>query len=215
MPKPVPNTSDSSVESDTAPQQAAWLAALSWIPNAISIGRIILTLPIIVLLLRQDYTLALWLLVIAGISDALDGFLAKRFQWTSRLGGILDPIADKILLISAYAILGWQGQIFWWVAAIVLLRDVGLLATGTYYHFRIRKLIARPSFISKINTVLQILLALLILTTLADWFTLSADWLLALSVAVFVSTLLSGLDYLWNWGQKAWREDRENKALPK
>lgn len=209
MTEPHPPSADS--PNDHMPPQTGWRQSLAWLPNAISIGRIILTIPIIWLLLTQRYETALWLVFIAGISDGLDGFLAKRFHWTSRLGGILDPIADKILLISAFAILAWQAHMFWWVAAIVLLRDVGLLLTGTYYHFRIRKLVARPSVVSKINTVLQIALALLILVALAGWFSLPYDWMLGISVAVFVSTLLSGLDYLWNWGQKAIREDRQNK----
>lgn len=197
-----------SIESRATPGRLR--QSLSWLPNAISIGRIVLTLPIAWLLIHNDYTSAMILVLIAGVSDALDGFLAKRFGWMSQLGGILDPVADKLLLIAAYAILGWQGHILWWVAAIVLLRDFGLLTSGTYYHFRIRKMHAKPSIISKINTVLQIGLALLVLLALAEWFTLANTWLFAVSVAVFVSTLLSGVDYLWNWGQKAVREHREN-----
>ncbi|MEO1963374.1 MAG: CDP-alcohol phosphatidyltransferase family protein, partial [Cycloclasticus sp.] len=72
------------------------------IPNAISMMRILLVAPIVYLLLNQSYTLALIFFVVAGISDALDGFLAKRYDWTSQLGSFLDPLADKLLLVSCF-----------------------------------------------------------------------------------------------------------------
>lgn len=183
--------------------------SLAWIPNAISFGRIVLTIPIAWLLISQEYETALLLVFIAGVSDGLDGFIAKRCGWTSRLGGIIDPVADKILLISSYAILGYQEHILWWVVTIVLLRDLGILTTGTYYHFRIRSMDAKPSIISKINTVLQISLALFTLIAVADWFDFPEKFIFGLSVAVFVSTLLSGIDYCWNWGKKAIQESKE------
>lgn len=183
---------------------------LSWLPNAISIGRIILTIPIIGLLVVENYHLALVLVFVAGVSDGLDGFLAKRFQWTSKLGAVLDPVADKILLISAYLILGLQLHLVWWVVAIVLFRDLAILISGTYYHFKIRSIEAKPSVISKINTVLQIALALIVLTQLAGWLSFPDKFIFGFFVAVFVSTLLSGLDYLWSWGNKAIKESKED-----
>ena len=77
------------------------------IPNIISIIRIVLVLPFIVLMLRQEFTLALILFFTAGISDGIDGYLAKRNHWTSRLGSILDPLADKLLLVSSFVTLAW------------------------------------------------------------------------------------------------------------
>ena len=96
----------------------------SEIPNIISILRILLVIPVIWLLLTDDFPSALWLFAIAGVSDALDGFLAKRYGWQSELGSLLDPLADKILLVSCYVVLGWLLLLPAWLVATVILRDV-------------------------------------------------------------------------------------------
>ena len=88
------------------------------LPNLISVFRIVLVVPIEYLLLQQHYVSAMILFFLAGISDGLDGFLAKRFNWTSRLGSVLDPLADKLLLVCTYLVLGWLGHLPWWLAAM-------------------------------------------------------------------------------------------------
>lgn len=85
------------------------------IPNIISVFRILLVLPVVWLLLQQQYTMALVLFAIAGVSDALDGFLAKHNGWESRLGTILDPLADKLLLVCSFLTLAWLGLIPFWL----------------------------------------------------------------------------------------------------
>jgi cardiolipin synthase len=97
---------------------------LRWIPNAISILRILLILPILELILRGQYNVALLLFVIAGFSDGVDGYLAVRFNWQSRLGGLLDPVADKLLVAGMFITLAYTGLIPVWLAAIVIGRDV-------------------------------------------------------------------------------------------
>ena len=98
--------------------------SLSWLPNAISILRIALVPPILILILQGDYGWALALFFFAGFSDGLDGYLAVRFEWTTRLGGLLDPAADKLLITGLFVTLAYTGDIPVWLAAIVILRDV-------------------------------------------------------------------------------------------
>ena len=110
------------------------------IPNIISVLRIVLVVPIIVLMLEQQFAAALLLFFVAGLSDGLDGYLAKRNNWGSRLGSILDPLADKLLLISSYVALGWLGLIPVWLVAVVLIRDIVIVSGAlkrqnrTYQH---------------------------------------------------------------------------------
>src|SRR5688572_16433351 len=96
----------------------------SSIPNAITIARLVVSLPLLWLLMTEQFLQAFWLAVIAGSSDALDGFLARRFHWRSVLGGILDPIADKLLISVCFFGLWWTGHLPTWLVLVVLIRDV-------------------------------------------------------------------------------------------
>lgn len=172
------------------------------IPNAITVGRILLVPPTAWALVSHQYPLALILFVVAGVSDALDGFLAKQYDWGSRLGAILDPLADKALLISCYAALTWTGLLPLWLLALVVLRDVVIVAGAVVYHLRIARLDAHPTWISKINTLLQILLVLLIIVQQAAQWGQPA-WVQPLVFAVTVSTIWSGIDYVITWSRRA------------
>lgn len=175
------------------------------IPNLISIARVILVFPVIWLLLNHEYRSAMLLFFVAGFSDALDGFLARQFKWQSRLGGMLDPLADKFLLVSAYLCLGWLQALPWWLVALIVLRDVVIVAGALAYHYRVEKLDAEPSLVSKLNTGLQIFLVLLVVYGLgfSPEFFWMEPWMIW---AVAVTTVLSGLGYVVNWGGKARRE---------
>ena len=147
------------------------------------------------------------LFFVAGISDALDGFLARQFRWQSRLGGILDPLADKFLLVSAYLCLGWLHALSWWLVGLVVLRDVIIVMGAVAYNFRVEKLDAQPSLVSKLNTSLQILLVLMVVYDLG--FAALADWLLqGMMWAVALTTLWSGIDYIVSWSRKAGKHIR-------
>src|SRR3990172_3309285 len=98
------------------------------IPNIISLLRMALVPPVVILLLNGYYGWALLVFVSAGLSDGLDGYLAKRFGWRSRLGAILDPLADKLLLVASYLTLGWLGQLPLWLVAVVVGRDIVIVA---------------------------------------------------------------------------------------
>jgi cardiolipin synthase len=172
------------------------------IPNLITVVRILLVVPVAWALLQQQYLFALVLFFVAGMSDGLDGFLAKQFDWTSRLGAILDPLADKALLVTCYAALTWVGLLPVWLLVLVVVRDLVIVAGAVIYNFRIERLEADPTLISKLNTVLQILLVLLVITQqLSDWF--APAWQTVLIYAVTVSVIWSGLDYVITWGRRA------------
>lgn len=175
---------------------------LRHLPNLISVVRIILVVPIIWSLLHGRFALAFWLFVIAGASDGLDGFLAKRFGWSSRLGGILDALADKLLLVSTFVCLWWLGIFPWWLVLAVLARDLVIVIGATIYNFRIETVEPEPSLASKLNTFLQIALAAVGVIQLG--FGGVPDWLMQpLIWAVMLTVTLSGAGYVRKWSSRA------------
>lgn len=125
------------------------------IPNSISVFRILLVVPVVWLLLQQHYAMALVLFAIAGLSDALDGFLAKVNGWESRLGSILDPLADKLLLVCSFLALVWLGLIPSWLFVVVIARDLIIVIGGVAFHLMFGRFEMEPSIISKMNTFFQ------------------------------------------------------------
>lgn len=172
------------------------------IPNLITIGRIVLVVPVTWALLEGRYMLALVLFFIAGVSDGVDGFLAKHYDWGSRLGALLDPLADKALLISCYAALTWNGLLPVWLLALVALRDVVIVAGAVIYNYRVEPLDAQPTLVSKLNTVLQISLVLLVIINQATGYG-DSQWITWLVYAVTLSILWSGMDYVVTWSRRA------------
>ena len=156
-------------------------------------------------MLNQRFGAALIVFGIAGFSDALDGYLAKRYNWTSRLGSLLDPLADKLLLLSAFITLAWLHWIPLWLVSLVILRDLVIVSGAIVYHMRIEQLDAKPSLVSKLNTVTQILLVLAVMFTQAIQ-ELPALWMDVLLYSVLATTIWSGLDYIWTWGRRAWQK---------
>ena len=175
------------------------------IPNLISFARILLTLPIVWLMFEREFSYALMLFAVAGISDGLDGFLAKHFHWQSHLGGLLDPLADKALLMSSFLVLGGLGLIPIWLVILVIFRDLTIMGGALYYNFSVEEVDANPSLISKLNTLLQIMLVLLVVTD-AGPYPLPSMLLLALFWATGLTTLVSGGHYVWTWTSKARRK---------
>lgn len=174
------------------------------LPNLISSLRILLILPIIVLLARQQFVLALVLFVIAGVSDVVDGFLARRYGWSSWLGSWLDPVADKSMQVSVYIALTWLQLIPAWLLIAVITRDLIIVSGGLVYYFWVEKGEAEPSWISKINTAVQILLVVVVMFD-QGIMPLSRVWIDGLIYAVLGSILLSGAGYISTWGKRAWR----------
>ncbi len=172
------------------------------IPNVITALRFLLVPPVVILLLQERFTAALIVFGVAGLSDGLDGFLARRFDWRSRLGGIMDPLADKLLVVSSFVTLGWLGLIPAWLVLLVILRDLVIIAGATFYHMRIEQFEAEPSIASKLNTVAQVLLVLAVLYS-SGIQTLPVMLMDVLLYGVLVTTLWSGFDYVWTWGRRA------------
>lgn len=175
------------------------------IPNLISFARILLTLPIVWLMLEREFSYALMLFAVAGFSDGLDGLLAKRFHWQSHLGGLLDPLADKALLMSSFLVLGGLGLIPIWLVILVIFRDLTIIGGALYYNFSVEELDANPSLISKLNTLLQIMLVLLVVTD-AGPYPLPSILLQGLTWTTGLTTLVSGGHYVWSWTNKARRK---------
>lgn len=179
------------------------------IPNIITVIRILAIAPICWLLWRESYALALTLLVLAGLSDALDGFLARRYGWFTRLGAMLDPVADKLFVVAIFIVFGLKGSLPWWLIALVIGRDVVIVLGAMAYRLVTGKLDMHPLVISKINTGLQIfLLAVTLLHSafypLPLWFNLGLQW------AVAATTLVSGIAYVWLWGRYALQQGKQS-----
>ncbi len=164
----------------------------------------ILVIPIVILLLKKAFGWAMLLFAIAGISDALDGYLAKRFSWQSRLGSILDPLADKLLLISSFIALTWLGLIPVWLTSVVIARDVIIVIGGLAFHYLIGKFEMEPTLISKANTFLQIVLVLTVAFS-NGVYDLGATSLNILSYAVLFTSIASGSHYALHWAQRSAR----------
>lgn len=180
------------------------------IPNLISILRIVLVAPVAWALATEQFSLALILFTVAGISDGLDGFLAKHFHWQSRLGSILDPIADKVLLVASFATLTWLGLLPLWLLWLVLARDVIIVCGGLAYHYCVGQFDLTPLWSSKINTTLQIALVLLVI--------IQQQWLQGFNQVVTIgiwlvvaSVINSGTEYVLVWGGRAWRQSKQKK----
>ena len=173
------------------------------LPNALSLIRIILTVPIVIALLKEHHLLALLLFIAAGITDALDGWIAKQFSFQSRLGSILDPVADKILLTCSFIALYWVGLMPLWLLMIIFIRDVIIIAGALGYflgEITGKDDLLEPTLISKFNTVLQIALVLFIL--LAQIYIELGGFDEAVFIVVATSTGLSGADYILLWVKK-------------
>ena len=180
------------------------------LPNLITGLRILLVAPFLWALLEERYSTALLLFIIAGVSDALDGFLAKYFGWTSELGGLLDPIADKLLLIGAILALGWLNELPGWLVALVILRDLLIVGGAVSYHLLIERFEAAPLMVSKLNTLVQLILVCAVIVHYG-MVSLPETLLTSLIVLTALTTVWSGAAYIWQWSRRA-RSRRWNQS---
>ena len=177
------------------------------LPNLISLARLLLVPLEIWLILVGHYGLAFWVLVAAGISDALDGFIAKRFDRRTRLGALLDPVADKAMLVSVYITLGAAHQLWTSLVILVVFRDI-MIVGG----FLLIQLFAvpkhyEPLYISKLNTGVQIMLVGFVLARLGLG-AAAGQIDLVLSLIVGATTVVSGLSYLVRWARLLARSEQ-------
>jgi len=136
------------------------------IPNSLTLSRIVLVPLVVWLIITHEILAAFLLFLFAGLSDAADGFLAKRYNWHTELGAYLDPIADKALLVSIYVTLGLAGQLPAWLVIAVVSRDILIVGAVVLSWMLSRPLSMHPLLISKANTFSQIVLAGLVLAEL-------------------------------------------------
>jgi cardiolipin synthase (CMP-forming) len=168
------------------------------IPNLITLARI-LSVPVMVWAIMTGWMLAAFLLFLAaGVSDAIDGYLAKRFGMTSELGAYLDPLADKALIVSIYVTLGVSGEIPRWLVILVVSRDIMIVGAVLLAWLVGKPLPMKPLLVSKLNTAAQIVFAGLVLATLGLRF--EADWVVSAAMAlVTLLTLVSIAAYVREW----------------
>jgi cardiolipin synthase len=172
------------------------------LPNFISLARL-LTVPVIVwLMVEGEWYWAFVLFCVSGVSDAIDGFLAKRFNMQTRLGRYLDPIADKSLLVAIYVTLGIQGLVPTWLVILVVSRDLLIVGGALLLYALNLSHEPKPLLISKVNTAMQIGLAAAILAQLGlalPVLAVLSDWLVIL---VAFTTVVSGASYLVDWSRR-------------
>ncbi len=175
------------------------------LPNALTGLRMLLVVPLVWLIRDARYDVALGLAAIAGLTDALDGFLAKRCGWQSWLGGVLDPVADKLMLMACFVTLGLVGAHPAWLTWLVVGRDAVIVVGAIAWHNLIGRLDAQPTWLSKLTTCIQIAYVLMQLLHLSSQWQFPT-WLMqgAIGLTAFV-TLASGLQYVVVWSGKALR----------
>jgi len=175
------------------------------LPNLICLVRIALIWPIAATLASGHYALSLTLFLVAAVSDGLDGYLAKRFGWQSALGKVLDPTADKLLLMTVFVEAAWLGLVPWWLTAAAVARDVMIGLGAGVFRLMFGPLRGRPTIASKINTAVQLLFLTIVM--LRSWTGLpSAQLLEAAAVITFCTTCISGLDYIATFTRRAWSQ---------
>ncbi len=178
---------------------------LRHLPNLVTILRMLLVVPLCWLIGTGRYDGALVIAAIAGFSDAVDGFLAKRYGWQSWLGGILDPIADKLLLMAAFLWLAFAGDVPQWLATLVIGRDLVIVGGAIAYYALIGRFDAAPSPLSKLTTLVQIVFVLGELLMLSHWIEM-ADNVRDAAIGVTAAlTIASGVHYVVVWSSRAWR----------
>ena len=168
------------------------------IPNSLTLVRIVLVPLVVWLIIDHEMTAAFLLFLLAGFSDAADGYIAKRYGWRSELGAYLDPIADKALLVSIYVTLGLAGHLPVWLVIAVVSRDILIVGAVVLSWMLSRPLTMHPLLISKVNTFAQIVLAGLVLAELGLGLGLEP----VVKVLIWVTgalTILSAAAYFWAW----------------
>lgn len=176
--------------------------SLRQIPNLLTALRILLVPLIVFQLLHRDFPLAAGLFAVAALSDGLDGLLARRFGWQSRLGGLLDPLADKLLVNACFLALWWIGEVPGWLPALVLARDAVIVSGALAYHWRVDRLDAAPTRLGKASTLAQTGFLWLAMLDLGLDLLPSPWWPWGVAV-VCALILASGIDYVVRWSLRA------------
>jgi cardiolipin synthase len=175
---------------------------LRHLPNVITAIRILLVAPIAVALANHQLVTTIALFGVAALSDAADGFLAKRFGWQSELGAVLDPAADKLLLATVFITLAYLKLVPLWLMVAAVARDAIIVTGALLYRYLIGPLTIRPSVASKLNTLCQAVFIMAVVGR--EEFSVPPAWAVtALGAMVFATVAVSGIDYVLIYGRRA------------
>ena len=155
-------------------------------------------------LVRHEHGIAASIFLVIAASDWVDGFIARRFHATSRLGAALDPVADKLSMFIATLILAMQHLLPFWLAAAIIARDVIIVLGAAAYRAVVGSIEFTPTWLSKANTALEFALLLAVMASAAGWIP-GERWQQPAFAIVFASVVASGAQYVWLWGRKALR----------
>lgn len=177
---------------------------LKYIPNILTVFRLGLIIPFLLFLYDHKYSESFFIFILAGLTDGLDGILARRYNWQSFFGSFVDPLADKLLIASSFIALALLKVLPWWLVILVFLRDLTIsMGVLGWYKFIRRKLVFKPTWLSKINTALQLSLVTFCLFELA-YFQFPKYVFYGLVCLTTLTTSITYIDYLWTWSRKAW-----------
>jgi cardiolipin synthase (CMP-forming) len=171
------------------------------IPNSITMLRIILAPVFVLLIMDGEYQAGVYVLIAAGASDILDGFIARHFNMITMLGSVLDPLADKIITASAAIVLAWVGLIPWWLAIAVFLRDMVIISGAVVYYLKARKIEMEPTGLGKLNTFVLFLLIILVMGNAVG--VVNIPFIIApLCFFALLVITVSGIQYILVWGRR-------------
>ena len=177
---------------------------LKLIPNLLTFARLLLIWPFLFYLLNRQYLQAFYILLMAGCTDGLDGWLARYFSWQSPLGKFMDPLADKLLVSLSFGALALMHQLPWWLVTLVLMRDITIALGVILWYILIKTPINfKPTILSKFNTLFQLSLVIacvfkLVLEALPN------AMLTGLIILTTITTLITYIHYVLEWSKKAY-----------
>lgn len=178
---------------------------LRYLPNVITSLRLLAVMPVGYLLLQQEYGYGLFLFAMAGVSDGIDGYLARRFHWESHWGAIMDPLADKLLMFVTATVLMLQMLLPFWLFVLIILRDTIIVVGASAYRYQFGPFKVSPTVLGKLSTFVQILLILSLLLHSATGL-MSHKQLFIITHICALVTILSGVQYITIWIRKALNE---------
>ena len=178
------------------------LSALRYIPNGISVFRLVLVLPIAFLIIEENHIGAFLLLAVSGLSDGLDGFIARRYGWVTALGKLIDPLADKLMIMMTTLTLGLLGHFPVMLMVLIIVKDLTILSGVFPYTTLAGFPKIQPNFLGKCTTAAQIFLLVSVLLNLAFPGTLPELFFDVFFWVVAIMTSLDGVIYLWLWTQR-------------
>jgi len=186
---------------------------LRHIPNAITIARLVLVLPIAFAIVEQQYMISLILFTVSGLSDGLDGFLARRFGWVSAFGKLIDPLADKLMMITTTLTLGLLGHFPLMLMVLIIVKDLAILGGVFSYTTLAGFPKIQPNRLGKVTTATQIMLLVSVLLELSVPGLLNEEFQIAWFWLVAVMTVLDGISYLWIWTARLAEDPRWKETI--